>query len=167
MQEIQEVIKTVSEELLKKIGFSAQINISQIADDNQITTANTITVDWEIPADDSKFIIGRHGANLIALQHLLRILVRKKIEQPINLNLDINQYKAQQSDRIIHLSQEIAARVTAEGKPIILEPMNSFERRLVHIQLEDFKGVKTESIGEGEERKVVIKPESVGEELEL
>ncbi|HHX58595.1 MAG TPA: hypothetical protein GX706_02415 [Candidatus Moranbacteria bacterium] len=161
----QELIQQITEEFLAKMGMSGKVVITQsIAGDNE-NNSEKYTI--AIESDESKFLIGKLGNNLAALQHILRILINKKISstEKINFTIDVNNYKSDQKKSLLHLARELAAQATAEGKTILMEPMNSFERRLVHLELESFRGIKTESIGEGKERKIAIKPESISEEL--
>ena len=81
------------------------------------------------------------------------------------LLLDINGYRESKRHNIQRLAMELADQVSREKKPQVLKPMNAFERRSVHVFLENDNRVTTESVGEGEDRKVVIKPKSIMESL--
>lgn len=163
--EKKKLIEETTKEVLKKMGFKATVYTSTTIDPDS-KEEGPISV--EIQLVDSKYLIGKYGANLAALQHLLRVIVRKRCEnERINFDVDINGYRQEQKQSIISFARESAEKVSRERKALVLRPMNAFERRLVHVELANFQGIKTESIGENEERKVVIKPSSISEELEL
>ncbi len=163
--EKKKIVEEEAKDLLDKMGFEATVYVGSTVSPSESEEEAPINVD--IQSDESKFLIGKYGVNLASFQHLLRVIVNKKAQDQINLNVDVNGYKEDQKQNIINLARDLAAKATQEGKPIVLNPMNSYERRLVHVELADFKGVKTESIGEGEDRKVIIKPVSLSEELDL
>ena len=148
----EQLIKKTTQEVLDKMGFEAKISITNSIDNNR----ETFTV--EIDSPDSKFIIGKHGNTLVSLQHILKLLVRAKTDKYINFFIDINGYTKQQDDYIGNIAREMAEEALVNGRAITLEPMNAYERRLVHLELEKNEKVKTESIGEDDNRKVIISP---------
>ncbi|MBU2028463.1 single-stranded DNA-binding protein, partial [Patescibacteria group bacterium] len=111
-----------------------------------------------IKTPDSSFLIGQYGANLQALQHIIRILVREKLAERIRFVLDINSYRKEKNEGVVHLAREAAEQSIREKRAIVMRPMSPYERRLVHMEFSENEQVQTESIGEGEERKIVIKP---------
>ncbi len=150
----EKLIKETTQEVLKKMGFEAKVIVTtSLSEDNE--RENMVV---EIDSPDSKFIIGKQGATLISLQHILKLLVRSKIDDYVNFSVDVNGYKKQQENYIRDMAQDVAQEVVLNGRASTLEPMNSYDRRLVHLELEKNPKVKTESIGEGEDRKVIISP---------
>ncbi len=109
---------------------------------------------------DSRFLIGQHGTNLYALEHLLRSILYKN-GYTDRINIDINGYKADKDKMIANIAKDAANQASGEKKPIVLRPMNAYERRIVHMTVDGDDRVETESIGEREERKVIIKPKSI------
>ncbi|MEK7209594.1 MAG: R3H domain-containing nucleic acid-binding protein [Patescibacteria group bacterium] len=110
---------------------------------------------------EAGFIIGRDGENLRALQYILGLMVSKKTEgalTPFNFVFDINDYNKEKEEYLTALAKNTAHTVLETKKTIGLEPMSSFERRIIHLVVEKIEGVASESVGEGEERRVVIKP---------
>ena len=110
---------------------------------------------------EAGFIIGRDGENLRALQYILGLMVSKKTEgalTPFNFIFDINDYNKEKEEYLTALAKNTAHTVLETKKTIGLEPMSSFERRIIHLVVEKIEGVASESVGEGEERRVVIKP---------
>jgi spoIIIJ-associated protein len=111
-----------------------------------------------IKTEFSNYLIGQHGINLQALQHIARILARKKIEDRVNFILDVNSYRQDKNNSIANLAKSMAEQAISEKRAVVLRPMSPYERRLVHLELSQNDQVKTESIGEGEDRRIVIKP---------
>jgi spoIIIJ-associated protein len=157
-------IEKITNEIIDRMGFKATIYVSNTVSD---VKSDQESISVEIESEESKFLIGRQGANLSALQHLIRLMVQKELSENIHFNVDINNYRKQQQQSVIRLTREMADKALKEKKAIILNPMNSYERRIVHMEVESVNGIKTESIGEGPDRKVVIKPISISEEFDL
>jgi spoIIIJ-associated protein len=115
-----------------------------------------IMVDMNGP--DMAVLIGRHGLTLEALQELTRATVQHKTSSHVRLTLDIDGYRERQMEILERKARSLAAKVRSEGRSIALDPMNAYERRIVHAALTEFEGVMTASEGEDPERHVVIKP---------
>jgi len=154
-KEQEQLVKDTAQEMLDKMGFETTLTLTTSVPKDENSKESVVL---EIESPDSKFIIGKQGATLISLQHILRLLVRSKTEDYLNFSVDVNGYRRQQDDYIRDLAQDTAREVIINGRASTLEPMNGYERRLVHLELEKNDQVKTESIGEGEDRKVIISP---------
>ena len=115
----------------------------------------------DIRGTDLAALIGRRGETLENLQYLTRLLAAKEIGHYLNLVLDVEGYKSHREQMLQQLAQRMAERVVTSHKPAALEPMPANERRIVHITLRDHPGVRTESVGTGENRKVTIVPKSL------
>lgn len=154
----QDVIKETLEEVLQLLDFpGAEVLISaRESDDDRASYACNVSV-----GEDSKYLIGQYGANLQALQQLASILVRKKAGRHIFFLVDVNAYRAEKNDLIARDAREAAQRAALEKKPIVLRPMRPYERRVVHMTLAEDEKVTTESIGDRDDRKVVVKPRGV------
>ena len=124
--------------------------------ENKTTSDELLKV--EIHSQDAQALIGYQGKNLADIQSVLAKIIRKKLGQEIFLDLDINGYKSEKEQRFRDLAQEMADEAVSIGRAKILFPMNAFERRIIHAELAIRGDVKTESIGEGEDRKVTIIP---------
>lgn len=114
---------------------------------------------WKIEIDSeiSPMLIGRHGQNLQAIEHLLRIIVANQSEEFVPLSLDISGYKAAREQEITEIARDIAQRVIDSGAEESLPSMNSYERRLVHMTLAEISGIETASEGEEPYRKIVVR----------
>ena len=167
LEEKKKLIEETTKELLEKMDFKATVYTSTTVPPSNQDAVGELPISVEIQLTESKYLIGKYGVNLSALQHLLRIIVRKRSSEYIPFNVDVNGYCEEQRQAIISSARESAERVAKDKKSIMLRPMNAFERRLVHIELAEIEGIKTESIGYGEDRKVVIRPVSISEELNL
>ncbi len=151
---IKEQIKEIIKSLVEKMGFVCDVEILD-SQDMQNIEKNLIC---NIKTKESNFLIGQYGVNLQSLQHISRLIIKRKIEQRINFVLDVNFYRQEKNSSIVRLATEMSEQALRERRAVVLRPMSSYERRIVHIELSKNNQIKTESIGEGEERKVVIKP---------
>lgn len=142
-------------EILDKMGFSFDLEVKESEADDKSEQRNLI---FNIKTQESNYLIGQYGINLQALQHISRIIIRKQLKLEANFILDINLYRQEKNKSIIEMAKNIANQAIIEKKSFILRPMSPYERRLVHLELSKNKEVFTESIGEGEERRIVIKP---------
>ena len=109
-------------------------------------------------SENSSLLIGKGGRTLASLQTLLRAAISKEVPFKVNVVLDVENYKIRQEHNIERLAKKLAKEVIKTKEPITMDSMNSYERRLVHNVLGNFKGITTESEGEEPNRKVVIKP---------
>lgn len=110
----------------------------------------------DIMGDDLGVLIGRRGDTLIALQYLVNLVLSRHYPGRGGVTIDVEHYRHRNEERIVSLAQRMADRVRQTGSSITLEPMSPAERRLIHIMFVDDPEVVTNSIGEGEHRKVVI-----------
>ena len=145
------IIKKIIEELITKMGFSGKVTVMESDEVDSVTCDITTDV-------DSNFLIGQHGINLQALQHLARLIVRKHIPEKIRFTLDINKYRQEKNQTIIEQARIAAREAVKQGCSVFMDPMTTYERRIVHLELSKNSEVSTESVGEGESRKVAIKP---------
>ncbi|HYG71514.1 MAG TPA: RNA-binding cell elongation regulator Jag/EloR [Actinomycetota bacterium] len=110
--------------------------------------------------DDMGLLIGRYGQTLEALQELTRGAVIQRTGERSRVVVDVEDYKRRQRDRLEDRAREIADRVAKTGREEELDPMNAFERKLVHDVVASVRGVTSESRGEDPDRRVVISPVS-------
>jgi len=150
--DIKEIIQQVVMELVEKMKIDCETEIKEISQDGR---DNLIC---NIKTDESSYLIGQYGVNLQALQHLARVIVRKKTTEKSDFILDVNLYRQEKNESIAVLARNMAEKAVTEKKSVVLRPMSPYERRLVHMELSGNEKIQTESIGEGEERQVIIKP---------
>ena len=109
-------------------------------------------------SENSSILIGKGGRTLASLQNLIRSSVQAKTGTYVNIILDVENYKVKQEHNIERLAKKLAKEVLRTKEPITMDSMNSYERRLVHNALANFKGISSDSEGEEPNRRIVIKP---------
>ena len=135
----------------------ARMDIDAIAEPN--THEGHMYVDIVDGAeDDMSLLIGRHGQTLEAIQEITRMVVGRRLDQRIRVIVDVEDFRKRREARLEEDAREIAERVRDSRQEESLEPMNSYERKLVHDAVADIEGVETESRGVDPERYVVIVP---------
>lgn len=158
MDNVYDTLEHIAQHLLDTMGFDATCSIKETIDDHSHTSVLYCTV--KTPREFSRLLIGQHGANLYAFEHLVRSIAHKQgVTQRITI--DVNDYKGDKDRIITAIAKDAADQAHREKKPIVLRPMNAYERRIVHITARADERVTSESIGDGAERKVVIKPQSI------
>ena len=113
---------------------------------------------FEIEGSDAGLLIGRRGETLHSLQFLVRMIVGRQLGRKAYIILDVEDYRERRADMLQNLARRTAGRVASSGGASSLEPMSPAERRVVHMALADHPGVRTESEGKGDRRRVVILP---------
>ena len=107
-------------------------------------------------------VIGRRGETLDAIQHLTNYAVNRGNDKRSHINVDAENYRAKREESLAHLAEKMAAKAIKYKRSMALEPMNSYERHIIHTALQDYEGVTTSSIGSEPNRRVVVnyvKPE--------
>jgi spoIIIJ-associated protein len=145
--------ETISE-LLRHMGIDAQIEIHWGEKDDS-NRACPLHVD--LRGKDLSILIGRKAETLASLQYMTRLIVGKKLHRPIPIVIDVEGYRARREQQLRQLARRMAQQAIERGRTMTLEPMPANERRIIHIELRDHPQVFTESIGEGDRRKITIK----------
>jgi spoIIIJ-associated protein len=148
----------VLQQLLDLLDISATIETQAQRDviKGDINESAPITLD--IKGEDLGILIGRRGQTLAALQYVVRLLVSRQNKIWAPILIDVEGYKQRRYHALESFARDMAERVKLRGAPFTLEPMPPYERRIIHLTLAENPYVVTESIGQGEERKVVIRP---------
>lgn len=120
------------------------------------TEENEEAMTLKITGKDSGIIIGRRGETLDALQYLTSLVVNKNREDYKRVTVDIENYRQKREETLVRLANRLAERVIRYRKNVTLEPMNPYERRIIHSTLQNNKMVETYSVGDEPNRKVVI-----------
>jgi len=113
---------------------------------------------FNVIVDKAPLLIGRNGKKVDNLQMVTNAYLKEELGQYYKVYVDINDYKKMKEINIVKIAKKIAKDVTRSGCEVSLDPMNSYERRIVHNALTNNKNVRTESFGEEPNRYVVIKP---------
>ena len=117
---------------------------------------NTFSIN--IKTEEPQILIGGGGQTLAEIQHLLKIILKRKIKDSFFIDLDVSGYKKKKIEYLKELAKNMADEVVLTKKEKILSPMPAYERRIIHLELAERRDVSTESIDQGPERKVVIRP---------
>ena len=144
VEELKEFIKNIT----KLMGIEANLEVKSREDSISIT----------LYSDNNNILIGKGGRTIDALSMIAKQYIHNEIGTNFRFILDVGEYKAKQQKNIEYLAKKIAREVAKTKIEAKLDPMNSYERRLVHSILSDNDKVYTESIGEEPNRAVVIKP---------
>ncbi len=132
--------------ILNNMGVEADISVNE--------DEESIVVD--INGDDIGIIIGRRGETMDSLQYLTSLVINKGYEDYKRVILNVENYRQKREETLIKLANRLADKVVKYKKPVTLEPMNPYERRIIHSTLQGHKYVETYSTGEEPKRKVVI-----------
>ena len=119
-------------------------------------TKNEIGLNVEISNENLGFLIGYRGETLYAFQNILSAIAGKGIEKKVRVILDIEGYKEKREKTLEELAKKVAKTVIKTRKPVKLEPMQAYERKIIHSALQQNDKVQTESIGEEPNRRIVI-----------
>lgn len=117
---------------------------------------------FSIEGEDAGLLIGHGGETLNALQFLVNLTVSRKAHERINASIDIEGYRQRREERLTAMANRLAERVAQTGRSFSMEPMPARDRRIIHMALASHRRVRTESVGEGEGRQVVIYPKREG-----
>ncbi|OGO60113.1 MAG: hypothetical protein A2Z36_03310 [Chloroflexi bacterium RBG_19FT_COMBO_48_23] len=147
--DVAEVAKDVMEALIKLMKLTADVSVAQ-------ATNNELPVTLNIEGDDLGVLIGRRGQTLASLQYIIRLIVAEKLKAWVPINVDVAGYRKRRYESLQNLALRLAEQVKRSQRLITLEPMPADERRIIHLTLTDNPDVTTQSMGEGEMRKVAI-----------
>lgn len=145
-------------ELLGKMKVKADVRASWGAPE-EIGEAPQLMLD--VQGDDLGMLIGRKGETLAALQYIVRLIISKQLNQAVSLAVDVEGYRQRREQQLRRMAQRMAEQAVQRGRTMTLEPMPANERRIIHLELRDHPGVRTESVGEGDRRKVTIIPKNM------
>ena len=161
----QKVVTETIIEILDVMGLAADIEEEKIENIGSSEMEEIFTVN--LSTEQPNLLIGQYGSNLQSLQHLVGIVVRRKVlesedaegggENEIRFNIDVNDYKKQKKESLVKLAETMANQVSYSKNSVALRPMSSYERKIIHLEISGKKNLATESIGDDLMRRVVIK----------
>jgi len=114
------------------------------------------TMDIELSGEEMGVLIGKRGQTLDSLQYLVSLVVNKEADEYIRVKVDTEDYRARRKETLENLAKNIAYKVKKTRRPVSLEPMNPYERRIIHSALQNDKYISTNSEGDEPFRKVVV-----------
>lgn len=146
------IIKDVTSGLLKMLEVDGTFDILEKKEDE-----NKESVDIILDTKDTGIVIGYHGDTLDGLQLVLSMCVSKKLGRFVHVSLDVGDYKKNRTDWLKNLALETKERVLSQNQEIVIPELKSWERRVVHLLLQDDDKVVSESQGEGRDRVLIVK----------
>lgn len=108
--------------------------------------------------EDGRLLIGKNGQNLKALEQVVRLMLMRQNVEHRGVVVDVNDYRSEQTQKLVESVHAMAQRVQQTRKSEALDPMSSYQRRVVHTELAVYSDLATESVGQEPHRRVVIKP---------
>jgi spoIIIJ-associated protein len=141
-----QLVTEILDTLLGLLGITGKVEV----------LSDEIPLALDITGDDLGILIGRRGQTLACLEYITKLIVVGRLKAWLPLTVDVGGYKKRRRDSLQRLALYLAEQVKSRRRPITMEPMPADERRIVHLTLTDNPDVTTQSIGEGESRKVVI-----------
>ena len=155
-KEIKKFVKEEIEILCSLLNVECEKDFDMEQGDDEDTTYIKICFE----GDDLGYMIGNHGRHLDSLQYILQLMVGRVVEQDpqYRVLVDVGGYRKEKDSKIEEIALQKADDVRILGEEMEMEPMSPADRRVVHTALSQFDDITTESIGEGRDRRVVIKP---------
>ena len=155
---VKDSIDGNAESFLQDVFRSMNMDVTIVSEYNE--EERTLNIDLQ--GDDMGILIGKRGQTLDSLQYLTSLVVNKKTDEYVRVKLDIENYRERREETLENLARSIAAKVKKSHKPIVLEPMNPYERRIIPSCLQNDRFVFTSSEGEEPYRHVVVSPKRNG-----
>ncbi len=141
-------------DVFNAMNLEASINVEFDSAENELTI--------DVKAEDMGVLIGKRGQTLDSLQYIVSLAINKDCSEYVKVKLDSENYRVRRKETLENLAKNIASKVKRTGKAVSLEPMNSFERRIIHSALQGDSDCETYSEGADPYRKVVVKPKNEG-----
>jgi len=143
---------TILSELLEKLGVQADVELSEEKDREGL----------DVLGPDLGALIGRGGENLVALQQIVSAITSRRVGRTVHVPVDVEGYRRRREDQLREVAVRVASRVRTSGQAVTLEPMLAYERRIVHLAVQEQPGIRTESVGIEPNRRVVISSTAPG-----
>jgi spoIIIJ-associated protein len=143
-----EIAKQLTIELLERMGVKTEVEVF----------LKEGVLYLEIKGDQEGILIGKHGRTLESLQLLINRMVNKRLENARRVILDIDAYRKRRADSMAQMAQRLGEKAKKTGHSLTVGPFNAHDRRIIHVTLKEDPSLKTESLGEGELKKVKIIP---------
>ncbi len=148
----KEKVATIIKKIVSFMNLDCRVEIQEESN----LESKTMIISLHTP-ENVRFIIGKNGQNLKALEHIIRAMLLKNRDFQ-NVVVDVNDYKKSRASFVVDLAKQAVSKVRNTQKAEVLNPMSAYERRIVHMELASCPDVATESIGDEPQRRIVIKP---------
>ena len=147
-ESVQEIVTNFLNKLFSCMGIEVELVIEYKEEEGEM--------DIELKGEDMGLLIGKRGQTLDSIQYLTSLVANKDLEDYVKIKMDTENYRQRRKETIENLAKNIAGKVKKTRKPMHLEPMNPYERRVIHAVLQNDKYIETYSEGEEPFRKVVV-----------
>ncbi len=147
-EDVAKEVTDILETLVRLLGVQGRVDV----------LSGELPLALDIKGDDLGILIGRRGQTLASLEYVTKLVVVGRLKTWVPLTVDVEGYRSRRRDSLQKLALYLAEQVKSKRRAITMEPMPADERRIVHLTLADNPDVATQSIGAGEDRKVVILP---------
>lgn len=147
-ESVQEIVTNFLNKLFSCMGIEVELVIGYKEEEGEM--------DIELKGEDMGLLIGKRGQTLDSIQYLTSLVANKDLEDYVKIKMDTENYRQRRKETIENLAKNIAGKVKKTRKPMHLEPMNPYERRIIHAVLQNDKYIETYSEGEEPFRKVVV-----------
>ncbi len=154
MTESQKKINNIVKNILNSLGIEKDNYKLEFKDENQIL------LNIQVPEDQTGLFIGRHGESINSLRLLLSLIISQRLDSWPHLRLNVNDYQEKRSEALLQLADNAIQKAIQLQREIILPNLSSYERRIVHLRIEEEPQVVTESRGEDPNRQLVIIPQA-------
>jgi len=146
------IIEEKTKEFFERMGLDVEIEMNYLKEENDIMEINVFKI------EDAKMFIGKQGLILGNLQLILRKIIKKELDKEIYLTLDIDNYRKNKINSYKSIANSAVEEVSTTGQQKILPPLSSYARRIIHMELAKRNDVETESVGMGDQRRLIVKP---------
>jgi spoIIIJ-associated protein len=150
-QNLSEKVSLILSDFSRMIGYEAETAV------NVTESEKGMIVEITLNSENLGFLIGYHGKNLESFQGVLQLMLNRVFEGGIRVLLNVNNYREQREEALKEMAMRAVEYVRANQMERELSPMKPNERRIVHLALQELTDITTDSIGEGEDRRIVIK----------
>lgn len=144
----QKEITEIIEKFLSVLSINAKVELTPVEEGVEVV----------LETEESGMVIGRRGEALEALQLLLSLAVSRKLGEFVRISLEVGDYKKNRNEMLVRMAEEAKEQALSEQREISLPELKSWERRVIHLILQEDKEVTSESVGEGKDRILLIKP---------
>ncbi|HMA69284.1 MAG TPA: R3H domain-containing nucleic acid-binding protein [Candidatus Mcinerneyibacterium sp.] len=142
-------IKKILEEVFNVINYDVELN-----DFDEYNGTKRMNLSYE--EDDANVLVGKNGKNIMALETLINIILKKRLNIKNKIMLDVNNYRKKKDIFLKDIAIKAGEEVLKAKRKVYLKPMNAYERKVVHKTLQNIKNVTTKSIGKGKLKKIVV-----------
>lgn len=148
---VKQIVVRTTEELLKSLQIKGTVLVEE---KDEIFQVN-------IETEETGLLIGHHGTTLFAFQFMVASIVYNKTSSWHKIIVNVGDYREKREESLKNLAQQYIQEATSTNQQVILPPLSPSERRIIHMYLQDNKDVVSESVGEGRDRRLTIKPKNI------